>query len=66
MIILVFIGCNSEKERVKLNQGLNFNEINKIKNNDFNFKKNNFKFKKLSKADDLHLGCTAPCCSEEK
>ena len=66
MISIVFICCNSEEERVELNQGLNFKEINKVKNNGFNFENNNYNFKKPAKDTDLHQGCTAPCCSEGK
>ena len=67
IISFVFIGCNSDKENVKYNKGLNFEEINKKKG--FNFEKNNYNFKKSTKDLDsnksqLHQGCTAPCCSE--
>ena len=55
---------------IKLNQGVNFKEINKIKKKSFNFhKKNSYsnagktKDSSLNK-NDLHKGCTAPCCSE--
>ena len=69
VISFVFIGCNSDKENVKYNKGLNFEEINKKKNKGFNFEKNNYNFKKATKDLDsnksqLHQGCTAPCCSE--
>ncbi len=50
MISIVFVCCNSEEENIKLNYGLNFEEINK----------------NPSKEADSHQGCTAPCCSEEK
>ena len=72
IIIASFIGCNTDTENIKLNQGVNFKEINKIKKKSFNFdKKNSYsnteetKDSSLSK-NDLHQGCTAPCCSEEK
>ena len=70
--ITALIGCNSDTENIKLNQGVNFKEINKIKKKSFNFdKKNSYsnteetKESSLNK-NDLHQGCTAPCCSEEK
>lgn len=73
MTIAAFIGCNSDTENIKLNQGVNFKEINKIKNEGFKFdKKNNYsnaeKTKDSSslKKDDLQQGCTAGCCSEVK
>jgi hypothetical protein len=50
MIIIVFVCCNSEEENIKLNQGLNFEEINK----------------NPSQEDDSHQGCIAPCCLEGK
>ena len=72
IIIASFIGCGSDTENIKLNQGVKFKEINKIKKKSFNFdKKNSYsnteetKESSLNK-NDLHQGCTAPCCSEEK
>ena len=72
IIIASFIGCNTDTENIKLNQGVSFKEINKIKKKSFNFdKKNNYsnaentKDSSLNK-NDLHQGCTAPCCSEGK
>lgn len=72
IIITSFIGCNTDTENIKLNQGVNFKEINKIKKKSFNFdKKNNYsnaentKDSSLNK-NDLHQGCIAPCCSEGK
>ena len=50
MISIVFVCCNSEEENIKLNQGLNFKEINK----------------NPSQEADSHHGCNAPCCSEGK
>ena len=70
--ITVFIGCNSDTENIKLNQGVNFKEINKIKKKGFNFdKKNSYSKSDTTKEsslnkNDLHQGCTAPCCSEGK
>ena len=72
IIITAFIGCNSDKENIKLNQGVNFNKINKIKKKSFNFdKKNSYSNTEKNKdsslnKNDLHQGCTAPCCSEGK
>tara|TARA_B100001758_G_scaffold223990_1_gene215058 strand:+ start:1085 stop:1327 length:243 start_codon:yes stop_codon:yes gene_type:complete len=72
IIITAFIGCNSDTESIKLNQGVNFEEINKIKKKSFNFdKKNNYSSSEKTKdsslnKNDLHQGCTAPCCSEGK
>ena len=72
IIIATFIGCNPDTENIKLNQGVNFKEINKIKKKSFSFDKKNSYFNtektkdsSLNK-DDLHQGCTAPCCSEGK
>ena len=72
IIIASFIGCSSDTEGIKLNQGVKFKEINKIKKKSFNFdKKNSYsntgktKDSSLNK-NDLHQGCTAPCCSEGK
>ena len=72
IIIATFIGCNPDTENIKLNQGVSFKEINKIKKKGFNFdKKNSYskldttKESSLNK-NDLHQRCTAPCCSEEK
>ncbi|MBC8396549.1 MAG: hypothetical protein H8E16_05565 [Flavobacteriales bacterium] len=72
IIIATFIGCNPDTENIKLNQGVNFKEINKIKKKSFNFdKKNNYSNPEKTKdsalnKNDLHQGCTAPCCSEGK
>ena len=72
IIITAFIGCSSDTESIKLNQGVNFEEINKIKKKSFNFdKKNNYSSSEKTKdsslnKNDLHQGCTAPCCSEGK
>ena len=70
IIIASFVSCSSDSEDIKLNQGVNFKEINKIKKKSFNFhKKNSYsnagktKDSSLNK-NDLHKGCTAPCCSE--
>ena len=72
IIIAAFIGCNSDTENIKSNQGVNFKEINKIKKKSFNFdKKNSYsnsekpKDSSLNK-NDLQQGCTAACCSEGK
>lgn len=70
MTVLLFIGCDFEKENVKLNQGLKFEEINKMKKKGFNFNKENsysntsIDKESESNKNDLHQGCTAPCCSE--
>ena len=72
IIIASFVGCSSDTEDIKLNQGVKFKEINKIKKKSFNFdKKNSYsndeKIKDPSlKKNNLHQGCTAPCCSEGK
>ena len=72
IIIAAFIGCNPDTENIKLNQGVNFKEINKIKKKSFSFdKKNSYSNTEKTKdsslnKDDLHQGCTAPCCSEGK
>ena len=66
----LFMGCDFEKENIELNQGLKFEEINKIKKTGFNFnKKNSYSDTNITKEsesnkNDLHQGCTAPCCSE--
>ena len=72
IIIAVFFGCNNDTENIKLNEGVNFNEINKIKKKSFNFdKKNSYsnpeetKDSSLNK-NNLHQGCSAACCSEGK
>jgi len=72
IIIAAFIGCNTDTENIKLNQGANFNEINKIKKKSFSFdKKNSYsntgktKDSSLNK-NDLNQECTAACCSEGK
>ena len=70
IIIASFIGCNPDTENIKLNQGVNFKEINKTKKKRFNFdKKNSYSNAEKTKdsslnKNDLHQGCTAPCCSE--
>ena len=72
IIITAFIGCNSDTESIKLNQGVNFEEINKIKKKSFNFdKKNSYSNAEKTKdsflnKNDVHQGCTAACCSEGK
>jgi len=72
IIIAAFIGCNSDTENIKSNQGVNFKEINKIKKKSFNFdKKNSYNNTEKTKdsslnKNDLHQGCVAPCCSEGK
>tara|TARA_B100001142_G_scaffold207484_1_gene205616 strand:+ start:57 stop:299 length:243 start_codon:yes stop_codon:yes gene_type:complete len=72
IIIATFIGCNTDTENIKLNQGVNFKEINKIKKKSFNFdKKNSYSNHEKTKdaslnKNDTHKGCTAPCCSEGK
>ena len=72
IIIASFIGCSSYTEDIKLNQVLKFKEINKIKKKSFNFdKKNSYSNTEKTKdsslnKNDLHQGCTAPCCSEGK
>ena len=72
IIITAFIGCNSDTENIKLNQGIKFKEINKIKKKSFNFdKKSNYSNSKKTKdsylnKNNLHQGCAAPCCSEGK
>lgn len=70
IIAPLFMGCNFEKENVKFNKGLKFEEINKTKSEGFNFNKENSysninttkEYK--SNKNDLHQGCTAPCCAE--
>jgi len=72
IIIASFIGCSSDTEGIKLNQGVKFKEINKIKKKSFNFdKKNSYSNPEKNKdsslnKNDLHQGCTAACCSEGK
>ena len=72
IIITAFIGCNSDTENIKLNQGVSFKEINKMKKKGFNFNnKNSYSQSDTTKdsslnKNDLHQGCTAPCCSEGK
>ena len=72
IIITAFIGCNPDTENIKLNQGVNFKAINKIKKQSFSFdKKNSYSNTEKTKdssldKDDLHQECTAPCCSEGK
>ena len=73
IIIASFIGCSSDTEGIKLNQGVKFKEINKIKKQSFNFnKKNSYsntektKDSKLNKNDVHQKSCTAACCSEGK
>tara|TARA_B100001173_G_scaffold307730_1_gene316777 strand:- start:83 stop:325 length:243 start_codon:yes stop_codon:yes gene_type:complete len=72
IIIASFIGCSSDTEGIKLNQGVKFKEINKIKKKSFNFdKKNSYSNPEKTKdsslnKNDLHQECTAPCCSEGK
>ena len=72
IIIAAFIGCNSDTENIKLNQGVNFKEINKIKKKSFSFdKKNSYSNTEKTKdsslnKNDLHQGCNAACCSEGK
>ena len=73
MTIATFIGCNSDTENIKLNQGVNFKEINKVKKKGFNFdKKNSYSNAETTKdtsslkKDDLHPGCSAACCSGVK
>ena len=72
IIITAFIGCNSDTENIKLNEGVNFKEIHKIKKKSFNFdKKNSYSNPEKTKdsslnKNDLHQGCTAHCCSKEK
>ena len=67
IIIAAFIGCNSNTESVKLNQGVDFEEIKSIKKKGFKFdQKNNYSTTKesASKKADLHKGCEAACCSD--
>jgi len=72
IITASFIGCSSDTEDIKLNQGVKFKEINKIKKKSFNFdKKNSYSNPEKTKdsslnKNDLHQGCTAACCSEGK
>ena len=72
IIIASFIGCSSDTEDIKLNQGVKFKEINKIKKKSFNFdKKNSYSNAEKTKdsslnKNDLHQACTAACCSEGK
>jgi len=72
IIIAAFIGCNTDTENIKLNQGVNIKEINKIKKKSFNFdKKNSYSNTEKTKdsslnKNDLHQGCTAACCSKGK
>ena len=73
IIIAAFVGCSSDTEDIKLNQGVKFKEINKIKKKSFNFdKKNSYsnteknKDSKLNKNDVHQKSCTAACCSEGK
>ena len=72
IIIAVFFGCNTDTENIKLNEGVNFNEIHKIKKKSFNFdKKNSYSNPEETKDSTLnknvlHQGCNATCCSEEK
>ena len=72
IIIACCICCSPDTEDIKLNQGVNFKEINKIKKKSFNFdKKNSYSNTERAKdsslnKNDLHQGCTAPCCSEGK
>ena len=72
IIIAAFVGCNTDSENIKLNQGVNFKEINKIKKKSFNFdKKNSYSNTEETKdsslkKNDLNEECTAACCSEGK
>ena len=72
IIIASFIGCSSDTEDIKLNQGVKFKEINKIKKKSFNFdKKNSYSNTEKTKdsswyKNDLNQGCNAACCSERK
>ena len=69
IIITAFIGCNSDTENIKLNQGVSFKEINKMKKKGFNFNnKNSYSQSDTTKDSSLnknHLKkeCTAACCS---
>ena len=71
IIVPFFMGCNFEKKEIKLNQGLNIEEINKIKKKGLNFNKKNIYHSDSatkeyeSNKNNLHQGCSAPCCSEE-
>tara|TARA_B100001758_G_scaffold50625_1_gene41142 strand:+ start:28363 stop:28602 length:240 start_codon:yes stop_codon:yes gene_type:complete len=67
IIFIVFIGCNSDTQNVKLNPGVDFEEINSVKKKGFKFdKKNNYSTNKesTSKKTNLHKGCEAPCCAD--
>lgn len=73
IISAAFIGCSNDSENIKLNQGVKFQEINKIKKKGFNFdKKNSYsKTEKTTESsfnkNDVHQkSCTAACCSEAK
>ena len=72
IIIAFFVGCNTDTENIKLNKGVNFKDINKIKKKSFSFdKKNSYSNTEETKdssfnKNDLQQWCTAACCSEKK
>ena len=55
IIIAAFIGCNTDTENIKLNQGVKFKEINKTKKKSFSFdKKNNYSNAEKTKDSSLN------------
>ena len=71
MINLIFIGCNTDNEKVKLEEDVNFESIGSTMNKGFKFdKENNYKSGQSTDSilnkSQLHSACTAPCCSESK
>jgi uncharacterized protein YcfL len=71
MINFIFIGCNSDKEKAKLKEDVNFETIGSTMNKGFKFdKENNYKSGQSTDSilnkSQLHSACTAPCCSESR
>ena len=70
MISIVLIGCTAKEDSIIINQGLNLEEMKSKNKKSLNFnKKNNYSNIEVSKEsnsnkNDLHKGCTAPCCAE--